>query len=154
MWVPCSARHACGSKLIPPPTLSSDGCFPLLSCVNLLVPPILRSEGVQGVSLSTVSVVFDCTPAILALCHLDSGQLLIICESWLVVAICRATPTSDHRRFVSRIEASCYLWIPDCLLTTAPTTALDDFDEDRLFSFHHTPYLLHIALFGSLAGHL
>lgn len=69
------AMHAmaCGSKLIPPhsPVFWVVVFLSYLHVVNLLVPPILRSKGVHGVSLSTVNVVSDFSFFPLALCPLD-----------------------------------------------------------------------------------
>lgn len=65
-------------------TLSFDGCFLSYLAESSDASRFIHSKGVHGVSLSTVSVVFDCTCSTLLV--LNRSDIWIYCASIAAVA--------------------------------------------------------------------
>jgi hypothetical protein len=92
------ARHGCGSKLIPPPALSVS----MVVFLSYLAESSGISRIAHDVPLRAVSIVLNCFfPSTYEQFRRLINYLLVDRDYWLVVGICRAAPTSDHRRFAS-----------------------------------------------------
>jgi hypothetical protein len=62
----------------------------------------ITHQGAHDVPLSAVSIVLNCfCPSTHEQFRRLINYLLVDRDYWLVVGICRAAPTSDHRRFAS-----------------------------------------------------